>query len=229
MKGCPHRAIVGSPPRCFPRSRSSWPRPAAGPTQAPGPAGALERCPTAHRRGRTSRATSPPTAPACSSPPAAARSARTPCGWRRSTARRGLAAGGDDAGRAGSERPRGPRRGDCLRRRRLRHRAPADAAGGEATVVVDGRPGSIDDVVVTGDDLWWTTWVFDSPKRCEVARMPKAGGPVEVLAVDVASGLGRPLSRRRHRPARQPEGRAAGGRQAVRPRWWPARKSSAGR
>ncbi|MEA2842445.1 MAG: hypothetical protein QOJ69_116, partial [Actinomycetota bacterium] len=45
-------------------------------------------------------------------------------------------------------------------------------AGGEATVVVDGRPGSIDDVVAAGGDLWWTTWVFDTPKRCEVARMP---------------------------------------------------------
>ncbi len=66
------------------------------------------------------------------------------------------------------------------------------AAGGEATVVVDGRPGSVDDVVATDTDLWWTTWVFDTPKRCEVARMPKTGGPVEVLAVDVASGLGRP-------------------------------------
>ena len=66
------------------------------------------------------------------------------------------------------------------------------AAGGEATVVVKGRPALVEDVVVTAADLWWTTYQLGEPNRIEVARMPKAGGPVQVAAAGVASGLGRP-------------------------------------
>jgi hypothetical protein len=65
-------------------------------------------------------------------------------------------------------------------------------AGGDAAVVVEGRPAIVDDVVVSGDDLWWTTYQYRNPNRIEIARMPKAGGPVEVLAIDVAGGLDDP-------------------------------------
>jgi hypothetical protein len=72
-------------------------------------------------------------------------------------------------------------------------------AGGDATVVVDGRPAGIDNVVVAGDDLWWTTYQYLARGRVEVARMPKAGGPVEVVAINVADALNDP----------QPDGGAA--------------------
>ncbi len=65
-------------------------------------------------------------------------------------------------------------------------------AGGDATFVVDGRPAGVEDVVVAGDDLWWTTFQYGDQHRVEVARMPKAGESVEVVAIDVAGALGRP-------------------------------------
>ncbi len=64
--------------------------------------------------------------------------------------------------------------------------------GGVGTVVVRDRPALVDEVVVAGADLWWTTYQYGEPGRIEVARVPKAGGPVEVVAVNVAGGLGRP-------------------------------------
>ena len=66
------------------------------------------------------------------------------------------------------------------------------AGGSDAVTVVGNRPAGVSDVVVAGDDLWWTTYQYGAPARIEVARMPRSGGPVEVLAVDVAGGLGRP-------------------------------------
>ena len=65
-------------------------------------------------------------------------------------------------------------------------------AGGDATVVVDGRPAGVEDVVVAGDALWWTTSQYLAPKRIEIARMPKAGGAVEAVATGVAASLGDP-------------------------------------
>ncbi len=65
-------------------------------------------------------------------------------------------------------------------------------AGGDGTVVVEGRPAFIEDIVVAGDDLWWTTGQLHAPDRTELARMPKSGGPVEVVAVDVASAINDP-------------------------------------
>jgi len=62
-------------------------------------------------------------------------------------------------------------------------------AGGVGTIVVDGRPALVDEVVVAGDHLWWTTYQYGEPDRIEVARMPKAGGAVEVVAAGVARGF----------------------------------------
>ena len=58
--------------------------------------------------------------------------------------------------------------------------------------MVDGRPAGIDDVVVAGDDLWWTTAQYLAPDRIEIGRRPKAGGSVEVVAAGVAAALGDP-------------------------------------
>jgi hypothetical protein len=66
------------------------------------------------------------------------------------------------------------------------------AAGGAATAVVDGRPAGVQDVVVAGDQLWWTTYQYLAPDRVEIAHMAKAGGPVEVAAVNVSTGLDDP-------------------------------------
>ncbi len=65
-------------------------------------------------------------------------------------------------------------------------------AGGDAVTVVDERPAVVDDVVVAGDDLWWTTYQLGDPDRVEVAHTPKSGGPVEVAAVNVSTGLDDP-------------------------------------
>ncbi|MDP9075599.1 MAG: hypothetical protein M3N98_15805 [Actinomycetota bacterium] len=62
--------------------------------------------------------------------------------------------------------------------------------GGPATVVVDNRPAGIDEVVVAGDQLWWTTEQYrPGPDWIEVARAPKAGGPVEVVTNKVGVRL----------------------------------------
>jgi len=65
-------------------------------------------------------------------------------------------------------------------------------AGGDATTVVDGRPAGVADVVVAGDDLWWTTYQLGDPDRVEVAHAPKSGGPVQVAAVNVSTRLDDP-------------------------------------
>ncbi len=64
--------------------------------------------------------------------------------------------------------------------------------GGAATVVVDGRPAGVDDVVVAGDQLWWTTAQYLAPERVEVAHLSKAGEPVQVAAVNASTGLSDP-------------------------------------
>ncbi|MDQ2826738.1 MAG: hypothetical protein M3Y04_07250, partial [Actinomycetota bacterium] len=61
--------------------------------------------------------------------------------------------------------------------------------GGAATVVVDGRPAGVDDVVVAGEELWWTTAQYLAPQWVEVAHISKAGGPVQVAAINVATAL----------------------------------------
>ncbi|MDP9075600.1 MAG: hypothetical protein M3N98_15810 [Actinomycetota bacterium] len=67
-------------------------------------------------------------------------------------------------------------------------RVPLD--GGPATVVVDRRPASIDEVVVAGDQLWWTTAQYQpGPDWIEIGRVPKAGGPVEVVTNKIGTGI----------------------------------------
>jgi hypothetical protein len=56
---------------------------------------------------------------------------------------------------------------------------------GAATPVVDGRPTGVTSVVVDGDYVWWTTSTYKFPTAAEVARRPKRGGPVEILAAGV--------------------------------------------
>ncbi|MDQ6797193.1 MAG: hypothetical protein M3011_04045 [Actinomycetota bacterium] len=55
-------------------------------------------------------------------------------------------------------------------------------ATGEVTPVVDGRPTGVKSVAVDDRFVWWTTSEYQSPQWAEVARIPKAGGAVEILA-----------------------------------------------
>lgn len=63
-------------------------------------------------------------------------------------------------------------------------------ATGEVTPVVDGRPTLVDAVAVDDRYVWWTTFTYKDPAGSEVARIPKGGGPVEILAAGV-DGKGR--------------------------------------
>lgn len=58
-------------------------------------------------------------------------------------------------------------------------------ATGAVTPVVDGRPTEVTSIVVDGTYVWWTTSTYQFPAAAEVARRPKRGGPVEVLAAGV--------------------------------------------
>lgn len=58
-------------------------------------------------------------------------------------------------------------------------------ATGAITPVVDGRPTEVTSIVVDGTYVWWTTSTYQFPAAGEVARRPKRGGPVEVLAAGV--------------------------------------------
>jgi hypothetical protein len=67
-------------------------------------------------------------------------------------------------------------------------RVPLD--GSPATVMVDNRPAGIDEVVVAGDQLWWTTAQYHpGPDWIEIAHMPKAGGPVVLVTNKIGSRL----------------------------------------
>lgn len=56
---------------------------------------------------------------------------------------------------------------------------------GQATPVVEGRPTEVTSIAVDGTYVWWTTSTYKFPAAAEVARRPKRGGPVEVLAAGV--------------------------------------------
>ncbi|MCA1693866.1 MAG: hypothetical protein LC749_03575, partial [Actinobacteria bacterium] len=55
-------------------------------------------------------------------------------------------------------------------------------ATGEVATVVDGRPAGVTSVAVDDGYVWWTTSEYQSPQWAEVARIPKSGGAVEILA-----------------------------------------------
>ena len=67
-------------------------------------------------------------------------------------------------------------------------RVPLD--GGPSTVVVDNRPAAIDEVVVAGDTVWWTTAEYHpGPDWIEIGRVPKAGGPAELVTNKIGTAL----------------------------------------
>jgi hypothetical protein len=72
-------------------------------------------------------------------------------------------------------------------------------ATGHVTSVVGGRPTLVDAVAVDDRYVWWTTFTYKFPAGAEVARIPKGGGPVEILAAGV-DGKGRVYQ---DEPARQ--------------------------
>jgi hypothetical protein len=55
-------------------------------------------------------------------------------------------------------------------------------ATGAVTPIVSGRPSGVTAVAVDNRFVWWTTSTYQAPLRAEVARMPKRGGAVEILA-----------------------------------------------
>ncbi len=55
-------------------------------------------------------------------------------------------------------------------------------ATGVVTPVVSGRPTEVLSLVVDDRFVWWTTSGYRAPQSDEVARIPKAGGAVEILA-----------------------------------------------
>jgi len=55
-------------------------------------------------------------------------------------------------------------------------------ATGEVAPVVDGRPTGVKSVAVDDRFVWWTTSEYQSPEWAEVARIPRSGGAVEILA-----------------------------------------------
>ena len=58
-------------------------------------------------------------------------------------------------------------------------------ATGDVTPVVGGRPTLVDAVAVDDRYVWWTTFTYQFPAGSELARVPKTGGPVEILAAGV--------------------------------------------
>jgi hypothetical protein len=60
--------------------------------------------------------------------------------------------------------------------------AAVPLAGGAATPVVTGRPGSITSIAVDGDHLFWTTGQLNVPEAAEVGTVTLSGGGVDVLA-----------------------------------------------
>ncbi len=55
-------------------------------------------------------------------------------------------------------------------------------ATGAVTPVVSGRPSGVTAVAVDERFVWWTTSTYQAPLRAEVARVPKRGGAIEILA-----------------------------------------------
>ncbi len=58
-------------------------------------------------------------------------------------------------------------------------------ATGDVVPVVGSRPTLIDAVAVDDRYVWWTTLTYQFPAGSELARVPKTGGPVEILAAGV--------------------------------------------
>jgi hypothetical protein len=55
-------------------------------------------------------------------------------------------------------------------------------ATGAVTPVVSARPTAITAVAVDDRFVWWTTSTYQAPLRAEVARVPKRGGAIQILA-----------------------------------------------
>jgi hypothetical protein len=62
-------------------------------------------------------------------------------------------------------------------------------AGGDVTVLVADRPADVTSLATDSTHVFWTTSALNRPDDAEVARAPKAGGAVEVIA-DPATGHG---------------------------------------
>jgi hypothetical protein len=60
--------------------------------------------------------------------------------------------------------------------------ARVSLATGAVTPVVGGRPTGVQALAVDDRYVWWTTSSYKAPLDAEVARVPKGGGPVEILA-----------------------------------------------
>ena len=58
-------------------------------------------------------------------------------------------------------------------------------ATGDVIPVVGSRPTLVDAVAVDDRYVWWTTFTYQFPAGSELARVPKGGGPVEILAAGV--------------------------------------------